>query len=298
MNSTVKSVDKCRYFGYVGPETMDARSVLVYDQGEAAPYSVDGLVACARRAVSSVSEPIVVKKVSDLDLESEAAFTGVLAFCMPGGRSTDFRKALQTGDRVKNLVNFVRSGGIYLSVCGGSYLACTNVCFDLGGVNERIVRDGGLNFFSGIGRGPLFPNFSYASSDVHAVPICPTEQQSDEIVTYYCGGCWFEEIEHQPNTVEVLAHYRDRDARPAIIRCKVDKGQAILCGPHLEYDPSVAQKQYDECVARCGSYEGPMESEVGQAELKASLKRIVDAGAAGQDFLVLLLSNALRKRTG
>lgn len=55
---------------------------------------------------------------------------------------------------------------------------------------------------------------------------------------YFNGGGFFVVDQDLPN-VTVLSRYLDLpDQPPAIVKCTCDKGIAVLCGPHVEYDAS------------------------------------------------------------
>ena len=48
------------------------------------------------------------------------------------------------------------------------------------------------------------------------------------------------------NDVKILGTYSDKNNLPAIIKCNVGKGIAILSGVHFEFDLSSSFKNYDK----------------------------------------------------
>lgn len=273
-------------------------SVLIYDGQGAVPHSVLGLAACAESylRLTGATDAAFLRRVSGEDLDREETFAGARFFLMPGGPSTLFRGALHPGNRASHLRRFVEAGGIYFGVCGGAYLACGAVAFDEGGLYERRVRDAILNFFPKTCRGPIFPDFSATGPvGVHAVPmrLCGAPPPAT-VVSYYHGGGYFDGTESCGDAVQVLAGYdlEKNDGRAAIVRCRVGNGLAILCGPHLEYAPSVAEEQLAQCRAERSSYDWSVVGNCGGGEpspVELELEKIVAAGTAGQELLVHML---------
>lgn len=139
--------------------------------------------------------------------------------------------------------------------------------------------------FSGTASGPVFPGFKYDSEDgAHAVY---TEwydgDKSETVCCYFNGGpqfassvtesssthtsaCSSRKPESQNNphcdrtdteaqsdsnnshSCEVLSRYTGVSGNPiAAVVCHVDKGKAVLCGPHYEYIPNILPND-DPCL--------------------------------------------------
>lgn len=172
-----------------------------------------------------------VKCVSALDVQKNIWINDAKLFIMPGGRSLPFYKSLGA-DGNKNIVDFVLRGGCYLGLCAGAYYACQKTLFAEGFPLE-LKLSGELNFFEGNAVGPFFLNtqFVYQSeAGACAAAIIWRDQQTYSV--YFNGGCYFENVA-QSNNTEILAVYT-LNQQPAIIKCQIGKGHALLSGVHPE----------------------------------------------------------------
>lgn len=160
--------------------------------------------------------------------------SNVSVFIMPGGRASFYHSALE-GQANSNIRKFVEDKGIYVGICGGAYYGSTDTLF---GENTplEIRQQGELKFFKGIAVGPIFNKamFAYEGTDqVSELGSCMVKlkTKNGNFSVYYNGGCYFQKAESMG--AKVLARYGMN--YPAIIRCSVGKGQALLSGVHIEY---------------------------------------------------------------
>ncbi|VDN39048.1 unnamed protein product [Dibothriocephalus latus] len=116
--------------------------VAVYSDYGTTTLSVKQLLHCLGSLLPSwtvfpVKSDFVIKnQFSDCDL-----------FCVGGGFSRGVVKSM-TDVGLTNLQNYVRSGGKYLGICSGAYLASRLTKFAVGSPLE-VIDAGYLNFFEG-----------------------------------------------------------------------------------------------------------------------------------------------------
>lgn len=172
-----------------------------------------------------------VKFVSGTELQNAAWMSNTRLLIIPGGRSLPFYENLgSTGN--KNIVAFVERGGCYLGFCAGAYYAAKDTVFAIG-LPLELQLSGKLNFFPGRAIGPVFADdmFSYASEAGARIVTINWQDQRTYFV-YFNGGCYFENAENF-KAVTVLARYTENKL-PAIIKCNIGRGRAILSGVHPE----------------------------------------------------------------
>jgi biotin--protein ligase len=159
---------------------------------------------------------------------------------IPGGADVHYAKHLN-GVGNGNIRKFVESGGALLAICAGAYYCSSHVKFAIG---TSIEVDGPreLKFFSGVAHGPLFKKYTYGSDrGACAVKISlHSPGGSFDFRSYYNGGCAFltkyQDFAFEPvDDVEVLGTYSDFHGLPAMIKCRVGLGVALLSGVHFEY---------------------------------------------------------------
>nr|VZI23055.1 unnamed protein product [Spirometra erinaceieuropaei] len=214
------------------PDKISGMRVAIYSDFGAAALSVKQLLHCLQDVLPSLSvftvksEFVIKNSFSDCDL-----------FCVGGGFSRGVVQSM-TDVGLANLKTYVRSGGKYLGICSGAYLASRLTEFAVGSPLE-IVDAGYLNFFDGIARGPLYKDYVYNSEK----GSCAARVEANEciqtalppaFVSYFNGGCEFLDV--PSGDASVLYHYSDLRT-PAIIRCRFGEGEALLSGIHFEFDP-------------------------------------------------------------
>ncbi|KAL2259356.1 hypothetical protein VTK26DRAFT_6993 [Humicola hyalothermophila] len=234
-------------------------NVLVYTGTGSTIESVKHCIYTLRRllgpnyAVIPIAESALLK-------EPWAPTCALLVF--PGGADLGYCGALN-GSGNRTISQFVRRGGTYLGFCAGGYYGSRRCEFEVGNPSLEVVGNRELGFFPGTCRGGAFKGFDYRSergakaarisvrrdvfpADFAALP--------DGFRCYYNGGGVFvdaDKIAVQSKGVEVLAEYTDTldvesgACRAAVVYAKVGDGQAILTGPHPEFDPVNLSRQPD-----------------------------------------------------
>ena len=148
-------------------------------------------------------------------------------FVMPGGRDLPYHEKL-AGQGNEQVRGFVENGGVYVGICAGAYYGSSEIEFEKGKEHE-VCEPRELGFFPGKTIGTLRGEYDYDSD--HGSEMIKVVFDDHDRLLYYHGGCYFSGSDE--NT-EVLAHYAEFD-KPAIVRCRVKNGLALLSGVHFEY---------------------------------------------------------------
>ena len=155
---------------------------------------------------------------------------------MPGGRDLAFLQALSPIG-INKISNYVRNGGKYLGICAGAYFACDHVVFEHLRPEYCVIGDRPLKFCPAVACGSVSPNFTYNSelgAQAMAIQLKDASMASkSEFSVYVNGGPYFNLKTGDQRRVDVIATYRETQL-PAIVGCRVEKGFAVLSGPHLE----------------------------------------------------------------
>ena len=162
---------------------------------------------------------------------------------LPGGRDIPYLTALG-GVVNEEIRSYVRKGGRYLGACAGAYYACARVEWEVG-TDREVVGERPLGFFSGIGRGCVYPGFEYENENgarvVRVSERTDENDRKDELIegVYYNGGGYFVDTENTPNA-SILAHYLDGEGegKVAAVSCRVGEGTAVLWMVHPEFSLS------------------------------------------------------------
>ncbi|MBX9923814.1 MAG: hypothetical protein K2Y01_06860 [Rhabdochlamydiaceae bacterium] len=210
---------------------MTPKQILIYRDKGADPFCIEALVAALRQELAHQKYSITFADRKLLQTASWHDQTKLLIF--PGGRDIPYHKALH-GCGNQQIVDFVQKGGSFLGICAGGYYASAHIEFEKGGPLEVIAsRD--LRFFPGHAVGPAYGPGTFGYRGQKGAQIATLELGSTISASYYHGGCAFIGEENNPN-ISVLARYADLEKKPpAIIRCTVGRGMAILSGVHPEY---------------------------------------------------------------
>ena len=141
-----------------------------------------------------------------------SALSGVALYAQPGG-GDDIRAAAQSfpADFIRGVSDFVATGGSYLGICMGAYLAGSE----------------GFGFFSESVEGEV------------GVPDFPVKDSTDDVVAVTWGDTlrwtYFQEGARLPvGGAEAYAHYETGDLAAACYR--FGDGSVGLIGPHPEAD--------------------------------------------------------------
>lgn len=207
--------------------------ILIYGGEGVALHSLKLTLRSLKQALPS-SSILIIDHTFLIDHSWEDQ-TDLIVF--PGGRDTPYHQKLR-GKANSRIRQYVLAGGAYLGICAGAYYGCLEIEFEKGHPLE-ILESRELGFFLGKAIGPALGlgEFCYKSEKgAKAANIMWKHPETSKWVSssiYYNGGCYFSFLK-EPEHFEVLGYYCDSQL-PAIIQCKVGKGQAILSGVHLEY---------------------------------------------------------------
>jgi len=149
----------------------------------------------------------------------------------PGEADSEYEKNLEKIGCEK-IRNFVKSGGKYLGICAGAYFAGNSLEFAKG-TKLEIIEKRSLTLFNGTTLGPILKPYSY--EDNPGACAAKLNFLGNEIYVYYNGGGTFiPRTNDSMKNVEIIATYTEKDNLPAIVKCKIGSGFAILSGVHFE----------------------------------------------------------------
>ena len=211
---------------------MEAQKVLVYlDEG------VDPLAA--RRVVRRLRKSLThscVKLINRTHFLKSNWDEQVSLLVIPGGQDIPYDRALK-GEANARIRTYVEQGGSYFGICAGAYYAAAEIEFEKGGTYE-VCEKRELAFFPKKAIGPAYEKNLFCYGSDAGVRIAQVSWKDGITPVYFNGGCYFDECD----SCEVIARFHDFDAQPpAVVRCRVGDGIALLCGLHPEYpqdDPS------------------------------------------------------------
>ena len=146
---------------------------------------------------------------------------GIGLLVVPGGWAPSQRASMGDLDALRE---FVRSGGAYLGICAGAYLACKNVEW------SGITYPYPLQLWDGTAFGPLPKIAPWPNSADITVKI-----GSRKVKALYAGGGAFRGAKR-----DVWARYADD--QPSGVLAKFGKGRVGLTGAHVEF---VAERDRD-----------------------------------------------------
>lgn len=178
--------------------------------------------------------------------------TSLLVF--PGGADLPYCRDFN-GDGNRKIKNFVKRGGKYIGFCAGAYYAASRLEFETG-TDMEVSGSRELGFYPGVARGTAFRGFQYGTDRGERAAICSIEGAENfasvdnnmptSFVSHYNGGPTFVDADKLSN-VEILSKYLEKidvdsgslHTNAAVVYCSVNKGAAILFGPHCEFEPSL-----------------------------------------------------------
>lgn len=158
----------------------------------------------------------------------------VLAFFIPGGAGTPYRRKLEVLGNEK-IREYVANGGIYYGICAGAYYACRQTIFEADIPELKIISECGLNLVEGKAIGTLYKELGirpYAKNAESSAAVELEWNDGSIYMAHYHGGPYFEPDSSDEN--DVLARYNFADKRPAVISRNFGKGKVILSGVHFE----------------------------------------------------------------
>lgn len=214
--------------------------ILIYNDEGVSSFSLSETLKMIRD-ISSAVEVVDHRFLNEKDWEKE---TKLIVF--PGGRDIPYDRNLK-GKGTKKIRKFVEEGGNFLGICAGAYFAADEVVFEKG-TSLEVHEKRELKFFPGSAIGTLYPEVSFSYESKGGIHPAEVSFENHRLYLYYNGGCTFEDSSKYPG-VKVLAHYLDAQNQPAIIHCKVGKGNVILSGVHIEVRPSSLEDKGCEATA-------------------------------------------------
>jgi biotin--protein ligase len=239
-------------------------SIFVYNDYGSSEVSVNQLVTCLRKLYPHIQlELINGQAIRDGRLmQKDDRTDSRRLFCMGGGFDLGYLKTLgKVG--CEQIRTFVNSGGLYLGVCAGAYIACDFIEFDAGGPLE-VTGKRELGFFPGKAKGPVNASFKYnCESEAMAVGLRLNDQLAaalggQENIWLYCnGGCYFVPDDDSSSSSSSLSQYSAPfffnslawyDESPstrhpfnqqlAILSGSFGAGKFLLSGVHFEFNAS------------------------------------------------------------
>jgi biotin--protein ligase len=210
-------------------------NVLVYD-GPGVSSLQRSLIESLRGLLSSQYDviPVDAKSIQTSPWEDS---TGL--FVMPGGADLKYLEALDSLGIYK-IKNYVERGGSYLGICAGGYFASNRVEFEMGRPTYEVFGSRPLGFCPAVAIGSVTKGFEY-DSEIGAEALklkCP---DGTFLYAYANGAPFFKLDDLQENQTSILYRY-DGNQEAAVVECKVGKGIATVCGPHLEISPDYVSK--------------------------------------------------------
>ena len=167
--------------------------------------------------------------VMDRSRISSKQLTGIESYIVPGGYST-FQNAATGDTGLAAIRQFVESGGRYLGICAGAYMATRDVFWE----EEHFPYP--LDLYDGTAEGALddvaaWPGDAGVSLKLTEAGRLRGLEAEAEGEFYYKGGPRF----HGGTNFTVLARYQDGSA--AIITRPFGNGEVVLNGIHYERSP-------------------------------------------------------------
>jgi len=210
------------------------RNILIYNGPGVYGESVTKLM----RLFRYVKGPWEIVEVGENEVLPEKWLPSKTLFILPGGKAGEYDEHL--GEQVKKLKRFVKEGGLFFSVCGGSYFASKRTVYQLS-TRECLEKTRSLGFFKGVAQGPLIPSHTDDISFHHGALQVRWKDTTRKAPVLISGGGAFIPSEGNSN-YEVLVSYDDplipKTLSAAVVKCYVGKGRAVLSSLHLGYHAS------------------------------------------------------------
>jgi glutamine amidotransferase-like uncharacterized protein len=168
----------------------------------------------------------------DADYLNDARLDSFRLLCVPGGDMYQYSQDISAKGK-ENIGDFLRSGGGYIGICGGSYFASKRVYWQ---GNQLPMTPLGL--FEGTARGPIDAIVAYPDYTMCKVNICDTshvitQSEPDSAwMLYYWGPVFL--LDPGAN-VAILAKY-DGVNQPMMLAFEYGEGRVFLIGVHPEIE--------------------------------------------------------------
>ena len=210
---------------------MHKKILLIYSGEGADPVSLHSLIFSLQR--NQTLKDYKITLTDHTTLLSQLSKKEVKLLIFPGGRDLPYHKRLQ-GKKNAKIREFVEQGGQFLGICAGAYYGCAEIAFDEGGKHE-ICQLRELGFFPGKATGPVFNAASFSYTSYAGAQLVNIQTPSGLFTSYYHGGCHFQKAGLGQNAYSLWSYSDHKEQPAALIKCRVQKGSAVLCGVHPEY---------------------------------------------------------------
>ncbi len=231
----------------LSPMETPIRSIYIYNGNGVFGESVSKLT----RLFSYVKGPWEIHEVGVQDVVPESWNAREALFILTGGTASEYDVHLK--EKVEAIKAFVKQGGFFLSICGGSYFASKRTVYQLT-TQETLAKERSLSLFEGTARGPLIPSNTDDISFHHGAVRVKWRKTDTTVPVLISGGGAFVPDGTDPN-YEILVSYHDRlipkGLSAAVVKSYVGQGRAILSSLHLGYhasdiDVSVYEKYFPD----------------------------------------------------
>lgn len=243
---SAKRMNVLVYTGMQSQQSWRANENLILSSGNGTTVeSVKHCLFTLRRLLSP--NYAVIPVTGDMILK-EPWTASCAALVIPGGADLPYCRTLN-GPGNRRIRQYVEQGGKYIGFCAGGYYAAKRCEFEVGNKQLEVIGDRELAFFPGIARGCAFKGFVYHSEKgARAAELAINKDVltsgavPNVVKSYYNGGCAFvDAAKYAEQGVYVLAEYTEDldidsgEGKAAVVYCEVQKGAALLTGPHPEY---------------------------------------------------------------
>lgn len=169
-------------------------------------------------------------------IEAPAINSGALdtfdALCVPGGNMYQYAEDISARGK-NNIRSFIERGGGYVGICGGAYLAASEVVWR----GEQLAMTP-LRLYQGSAVGPIKEIFLYPEYGMCQVNITPSghpiaQSEPDSMWVLYYWGPALNPVPDAP--VDVLGSY-EIGGRPAMLAFGYGSGRVFLSGVHPEIE--------------------------------------------------------------
>lgn len=192
-----------------------------------------------------VQQGIALRRITKQDIVEKNILQenkdDIMALFLPGARSSQVYHEDLGGAGFSAIKEYVETGGSFIGICAGAYLACRHISYD----GPEISKHGkhyDLDLFDGTAIGELPVLYKNPERVVHSWhSVIPTHIDvwgyQKPVTLAYWRGPYYQP--HPDEDIDIMAHYRDvvlpDGSNPVAIAIKRHgKGKAVFCGVHPE----------------------------------------------------------------
>ncbi len=248
--------------------------ILIYDDGVTSRYMIQYLENSLRYKVSQAKlHSVIVERIHpEIIRQNDSWHQETVLFCLPGGRSRDFREHLKQegNDSIRRYVN---AGGTFAGFCAGAYHAAKSIDFDY---ETDHIRDlSGLGLFPGKCVGPIKQFIPYFDAvgivSARLVNIKGSHEKSEHYQELYWGGPQF--IFDKKSNPQIKIHYcytSFEENNAAVVSFPQGQGNVFLSSPHIEIQREDFLKYCEEHLPK--TYRKTIQERVGALFRMKSLR--------------------------